>query len=98
MITDRQFLNDQTHSLDILLLQSSQARNSSPKHEDVDEFVSSSDLEKCVSAMDAAVNGCRQNESPNKMQQRKYNYGLWTMVFELKMLGLFHLLSSPDVN
>ncbi len=52
----------------------------------------------CLSNGCSAVNGCRQNESPNKMQQRKYNYGLWTMVFELKMLGLFHLLSSPDVN
>ncbi len=101
------------HSPDTLLLQSSQARNSSPKHENVDEFVSSSGLEKCVSAMDAlqwmgavrmrvngcsAVNGCRQNESPNKMQQRKCSYGLWTMVFELKMLDLFQPLSSPDVN
>ncbi len=36
-----------------------------PANRNVDEFVSSSDLEKCPSYGCTAVNGCRQNESPN---------------------------------
>ncbi len=79
--------------------------------QDQDEFVSSSGLEKCVSAMDAlqwmgavrmrangcsAVNGCRQNES-QWMLCSEWVPSEWE-IKNVLMLDLFHLLSSPDVN
>ncbi len=63
---------------------------------DVDEFVSASGLEKCVSAMD--VNGCRQNESLIKTSQhsspsviiwrRENNYSL----------EIFSLVNAADFS
>ncbi len=61
---------------------------------DQDEFVSSSGLEKCVSAMDALQwMGAVRMRDPNPALNY---YGIW--VKNVLMLDLFHLLSSPDVN
>ncbi len=53
--------------LNVLVHLKMNAENCLGAVQDVDEFVSSSGLEKCVSAMD--VNGCRQNASLIKTSQ-----------------------------
>ncbi len=77
--------------------------------QNVDEFVSSSDLEKCVTAsvsqqwkwMGAArMRVQTADKNITIIHKRKHYYGLWTriLVINVLMLDLSQLLSSPDVN
>ncbi len=90
MITDRHFWMTKPHSPDTLLLQSSQARNSSPKHEMWMSLFLHQIWRMCLT-MDAlqwmgAVRMRVQTRCNRGSIIMDMDYGIW-----VKMLGLFHL-------